>query len=290
MERMLSEAECPMVSIVFTAYNAERYIGASVAAALAQTYPNYEVIVVDDGSSDRTGSACQRISDSRFRYLNQGRLGRPKALNCGIQAARGTYIAINDADDLSFPYRLHYAMEFLGRHRTVAFLGTHFVETSVFHESVPDRMLIEAASSVRRGVANWPSRSTVYRKNLFNNSTLVYPKSTWSAVGGYDESLSLCEDYDFYLRAMQCGPAALLPGQTVLWYTNPHGFFKQKSVNEYLPAMALIKQRAWRVLELPWWMRLYHPSWAMSYRLLRWSLPRPSDFSAAKPGNQSREV
>lgn len=269
MDRMLLEAECPMVSIVFTAYNAERYIGASVAAALAQTYPNCEVIVVDDGSTDRTGAVCQRISDRRLRYLNKGRLGRSKALNLGVDCARGVYIAINDADDLSLPHRLRYSVDFLRRHDPVAFLGTHFAETTAFYESLPQGALAAAASSLLDG-CTWPSRSTVFRRNVFNNSTLMYPKSTWTAVGGYDESLSLCEDYDFYLRALQCGPAALLPGLTVLWYTNPTGFFKQKSVEDYLAAMSYIKRRAWGLLELPLWMRLYHPLWVKAYQTVRW--------------------
>lgn len=258
-----------MVSVVFTAYNAERYISASLAAALAQTYPNYEVVVVDDGSSDRTGALCQRFSDRRLRYLNKGRIGRPKALNVGVDSARGVYIAINDADDLSLPHRLQYSMDFLGNYDDVAFLGTHVAETTVFHESVPEGALATAVASLV-GPSTWPSRSAVFRRNLFNNSTLMYPKSTWTAVGGYDEGLSLCEDYDFYLRAMQCGRAALLPGQTVLWYTNPDGFFKQKSIGEYLAAMSFIKGRARRLMKLPWWMGLYHPLWVQAYQALRW--------------------
>jgi hypothetical protein len=172
-------------------------------------------------------------------------------------------------------------MNFLGQHKEAAFLGTSFAETDVFLESVPPAVLDAAATSMVRGRAVWPSRSAVYRKNLFNNSTLVDPKTTWSAIGGYDEGLSLCEDYDFYLRAMQRGPAALLPGHTVLWYTNPGGFFKQKGMREYLAAMSAIKQRARRVLGLPWWMRFYHPLWVRVYTARRW-------YSSLKAGRALR--
>lgn len=61
----------PKVSIVFTAYNEERYIGASVSAALAQDYPDFEVIVVDDGSTDSTEGVCKRISDARLRFVKR---------------------------------------------------------------------------------------------------------------------------------------------------------------------------------------------------------------------------
>ena len=264
------ESFWPRVSIVFTAYNAERYIKASVSAALSQTYHNFEVIVVDDGSIDRTGEICAAITDPRFRYLYKGRLGRSRALNVGVEHAQGDYIAINDADDLSLPHRLEYSIEFLLAHPDVAFLGTGFVETAVFQESIPQDILVASAFSTHRGEVLWPSRLTVYRRNLFNNSTLLFPKAVWRAVGGYDERLSLCEDYDFYLRAMQCGKAALLPGQTVMWYTNPDGFFKQKSLEDYLAAMAVIKLRALDVLGLPRWMRLYHPLWVKVHQTLRW--------------------
>jgi len=226
--------------------------------------------VVDDGSSDRTEEMCRAITDPRFRYVYEGRLGRPRALNVGIDRAQGDFIAINDADDLSLPHRLEYSMTFLRAHPEVAFLGTGFAETAVFHESVPREILTATGRSAELGAPLWPSRLTIYRKNLFNNSTLLFPKAVWRAVGGYDERLSLCEDYDFYLRALQCGKAALLPGQTVLWYTNPNGFFKQKSLEEYLTAMGFIKRRALGLLGLPRWMRFYHPVWVKAYQAVRW--------------------
>src|SRR5262245_3813558 len=112
--------QTPLVSIVITAYNAERYIGACIQAALAQNYPNFEVLVVDDGSTDTTAKICSSVSDSRFHYMTWGRLGRPKALNAGVAAAKGDYIAINDADDLSLPHRLQYSMDFVQQHPYIA--------------------------------------------------------------------------------------------------------------------------------------------------------------------------
>lgn len=257
-----------MVSLVITAYNAERYIGACIRAALAQTYPRFEVLVVDDGSTDGTAHICRSIDDPRFHYVTWGRLGRPKALNAGVAEAKGEYIAVNDADDLSLPHRLQYSMQFMQEHPELAYLGTGFAETETFRETIPDDVLTEA----RRFEAQEPvvpSRIELFRRNVFNNSTLLYPKSTWKRIGGYDEQLGNSEDYDFYLRALQCGPAALLPGRTVLWYTNPDGFFKQKSKAEHLAALGFIKRRAHRLLHLPGWLRMYHPLWVVWYELVR---------------------
>jgi glycosyltransferase involved in cell wall biosynthesis len=257
-----------MVSLVITAYNAERFIGGCLRAALAQTYPNFEVVVVDDGSTDDTARICRAVADPRLRYLTWGRLGRPRALNAGVEAARGAYIAINDADDLSLPHRLQYSMDFLLAHPGLAYLGTRFVETTTFHDTPPEQVAAEAVQGSDGGPV-WPGRVELFQRNLFNNSTLLYPKSTWERIGGYDEALTNSEDYDFYLRALQCGPAVLLPGRTVLWYTNPSGFFKHKSTREHLRALRFIKRRAHRLLHLPVWLRLYHPVWVVWFKLVQ---------------------
>jgi glycosyltransferase involved in cell wall biosynthesis len=260
--------EPPMVSILITAYNAERYIGACIKAALAQNYPNFEVLVVDDGSIDNTSPICRSVTDPRLRYMTWGRLGRPKALNAGVSAAKGEYIAINDADDLSLPHRLQYSMDFVRDHPEIAYMGTGFAETDEFRQELP-KHIVEEALSLDLAETKWPSKAELFRRNLFNNSTLLYPKVTWERIGGYDEQLGNSEDYDFYLRALQCGPAALLPGYTVLWFTNPHGFFKQKTKGEYLAALSHIKRRAHRILGLPAWLRLYHPFWVVGYALVQ---------------------
>jgi len=257
-----------MVSIIITAYNAERFIGACIKAALAQTYPNFEVLVVDDGSTDRTAQICLSIADPRFHYHTWGRLGRSKALNAGIGESKGVYVAINDADDLSLPHRLQYSMFYMQRHSKMVYLGTGFAKTDIFHETIPNDVLMEVPL-FEKDQPIVPSRIDLFLRNLFNNSTLLYPKSTWERIGGYDEQLTNSEDYDFYLRALQCGSAMLLPGRTVLWYTNPHGYFKQKSRREHFGALGTIKRRAHRLLRLPGWLRLYHPLWVVWCELVQ---------------------
>lgn len=269
LKSLPSRYDVPMVSIVITVYNAERFIGACIKAALTQTYPNFEVLVVDDGSTDGTGQICRSISDPRLRYLTWGRLGRPKALNGGIAEAKGEYIAINDADDLSLPNRLQFVMEFVQMHANVALIGTEYYETAEFLEDIPRSIVDGAFPTHDPKPPVWLSRSMIFRKNPFVNSTIVYPRTTWERIGGYDENLSITEDYDFDLRALQYGSAVLLPARTVLWFTNPTSFFKQKSKQEDLRALRLIKRRAHRLLNLPLWLRWYQPLWEMGFHATR---------------------
>ena len=245
----------PKVSIVMTAYNAASTIRASLAAALAQNYPDHEVIVVDDGSSDDTEQICRGIADPRLRYIRKGRIGRSQSLNEGVSLARGEYIAINDADDLSLPNRLEYVLGFLERHKDIAFVGTAYAETRQFYQEIPSPLLVDEAEPTR--LPAWISRVRLYRSNPFAHSTVVFPKTTWERVGGYDTQLKICVDYDFFLRAMKVGKMAWLPRRTLLYYRNPASFFRSKSTKEYLRALLRIKRRARRAAQMPGWIRLY---------------------------------
>lgn len=258
MESPLAEAAggtAPSVTILITVYNGDRFIGASVSAALRQDYPNFEVLVVDDGSEDRTANICRAMRNPRLRYVRLDRVGRRKALNQAIALAGGDYIAINDADDLSLPHRLRASIQCFSENPGLAFLGTAYLTTDVFLEEIPERYLCREAQS--GAAADRISAARLYRSNPFINSTVMFPKRVWTAMGGYDEELTNCEDYDFFLRALQWGSAAWVKDPTVLWYTNPTSFFKRISAAEYLRTLRLIKRRAHRLLRLPRWVSLY---------------------------------
>ena len=101
----------PAASVVIPAFNAARTIAASVGSALAQSMSNLEVIVVNDGSTDATADAVNRIADSRVRLVSQANRGLPAARNAGIRASHGTYIAFLDSDDLLLPDFLECGLE-----------------------------------------------------------------------------------------------------------------------------------------------------------------------------------
>lgn len=245
----------PMISIVMAVYNGASFINASVAAALAQDYSSFEVIVIDDGSIDETEMICRAIHDQRLRYVQRERRGSPTALNEGISLARGEYIAVNDSDDLSFPERLRYVVNFLKAHNDVAVVATAYEKTSTFYQTIPKGTFPPTKMEIP--LPEWISPSRLYRSNPFVHSTLIFPKAIWKLAGGYDEDLGMCIDYDFTLRAAQFGKVAWLPERTVLWYTNPTSFYKKKSTKEYLNTLSFIKGRARRQLKMPAWVRLY---------------------------------
>lgn len=107
----------PLVSIVMCAYNAGAYLIPALRSALGQTYRNFELLVIDDGSTDGSVDAAQQVShDPRIRWFRQINAGKPAAMNFGISQARGEFYAIQDADDLSDPRRIATLVETMRQH------------------------------------------------------------------------------------------------------------------------------------------------------------------------------
>jgi len=91
----------PLVSVLISAYNVEQYVEQSIMSILEQTHTNLEVLVVDDGSSDNTHNILSKIKDPRINYYSQNNKGKAATLNDLIKLAKGEFIMIHDADDLS---------------------------------------------------------------------------------------------------------------------------------------------------------------------------------------------
>jgi glycosyltransferase involved in cell wall biosynthesis len=115
----------PEVSVVMTVFNGEQYVAEAVESILAQTYRDFELIVVDNFSTDRTYEILTSYKDPRMTVIrNPANLGQTRALNVGVRAARGRYIARMDADDVAFPERLAVQYAFLEKHPEIAVVGS----------------------------------------------------------------------------------------------------------------------------------------------------------------------
>jgi glycosyltransferase involved in cell wall biosynthesis len=116
----------PLVTVAMSVYNASETVDLAIRSILAQTYPNWELIVVDDGSTDRTADRVLRVKDPRVRFVQEplGNRGLASRLNQCVRLAKGRYIARMDADDVAYPRRLERQVQFLETHRDVDVLGT----------------------------------------------------------------------------------------------------------------------------------------------------------------------
>ncbi len=188
----------PLVSVVIPAYNAGAFIDQSVGSALAQSAGDLEVIVVNDGSTDDTADHFRTWNDPRLRVITQANLGLASALNAGIQASRGTYIAFLDADDLWLPSKLerHIQVHQERPDIDVTFSWVDAIDICGKPLSIPCPRW--------RGAVSMPQLLADYM--IRTMSAVVIRREAAERAGGLDSSLVRCVDLEFFLRAALLRP------------------------------------------------------------------------------------
>ena len=184
----------PKVSVIMSVYNGEKYLHEAVESILNQTFKDFEFIIINDGSTDKTGDILESYADERMVIINQDKTGLTRALNSGLSLARGEYFARMDADDVSLPERLEQQLAFLDKNTDVALVGCNFYE-------IDDSGNIVAKKEVT--LENEEIKWQLLFHNCFGHSTTVFRKECFSAVGGYNENIVYSQDYDLWLRISQ---------------------------------------------------------------------------------------
>ncbi len=211
----------PLVSVIIPAYNAERFIERTLASVLQQTYRHLEVIVIDDGSSDRTADRVRQIAaeDDRVRLLQQSNAGVAVARNLGIQQSAGVFIAPIDADDIWFPNQIQ---------RQVTLMQASPPEVGVVYSwSVDIDEQDELLGRVHAATINGDVFNTLICHNFIGNaSATLIRRECLDAIGGYDPSLKArqaqgCEDWDLYLRLSECYQFRAVP-ELLVGYRKVH--------------------------------------------------------------------
>jgi len=197
----LAEGGAPQVTVLLPVRNGAAHLGAAVASILAQTLEEFELLVVDDGSSDATEAILTRVRDPRLRLLRQPPLGLVPALNRGLQAARGALVARMDADDVAHPKRLARQVEAFAGRPELALVGTGW---RVLTARGAPRVVLPPASDadIRTGMAS---------ANVLAHPTVMYRRTAVLGVGGYRPAFLLAEDYDLWLRLLGRHAAACVP-------------------------------------------------------------------------------
>lgn len=201
----------PLVSVLMPAYNAERYVAEAVESILAQTFTDFEFLIIDDGSTDRTRAILERFAarDDRIRLVSRPNTGHVVALNQMLANARGKLLARMDADDVALPDRFAAQVKFLRDHPEVVCVGGHY-------------QVIDA-----KGRPLWintpPERDEeIQRMALSGRCPINHPSVMMRArvardVGGYREEMIVAQDLDLWLRMGERGQLANLP-KVVLRY------------------------------------------------------------------------
>lgn len=206
-----------LVSVVIPAYNAEAFIGRTLASALAQTHRKIEVIVVDDGSTDRTSEIVEAaaVNDERIRLFRRANYGVAEARNFGVSQARGSLIAPLDADDLWHPQKISRQVAVIQASQRIGLVYCWTVpidENDFIIPPVKERRRVDLTNVVLEMATNG---------NFIDcSSNPLFRRSFFEDVGGYDPGLLLvkaqgCEDWKLYLSLAGTCEFAVVPAYLV---------------------------------------------------------------------------
>lgn len=183
-------------------YNGKRYLREALDSILDQSHRDFELIVVDDGSTDGTAAILDSCTDPRLRIIRHANQGLTRSLNLAIREARGEYIARQDADDRSLPGRLAIQAHFLDSHPDIALVGSAVkVISSQGAELATFRHPTEPAEIA----------TTLRSYNCFWHGSIMFRRDSFAELGGYDERFVTAQDYDMWLRFSERHPLANLP-------------------------------------------------------------------------------
>jgi glycosyltransferase involved in cell wall biosynthesis len=264
----MADPASPRVSVIMPAYNDLRFFDAAVQSILDQDYPDFELIIVDDGSGYGDSFARQADRDPRVRILtNSTNQGAMAASNRGIGAARGEIIAPLDADDLARPERLRRLVAALDADPQLAIVGSNFINIDEAGNPGTLNHMPETDIDVR-----W----TILFRNPFCHSSVAFRRVCYRTAGGYDESWrSSSGDHEFWFRLLAQGRAGNLQQVLLEYRINPRGLSAT-----YLPDWRKrtdpLRERTWATLGIP-----YDP--ALAYELSHFVLGYEVDPSLRAP-------
>jgi len=197
-----------MVSVVIPTHDRATLVVRALRSVAAQTYADHEIVVVDDGSGDETAAAVE-ATGIPLRYVRQAHAGVSAARNRGVAAARGEWIAFLDSDDVWLPQKLARQMAFVRRRNGIEACQT-------------DEIWIRNGVRVNPGQRHRKPSGDIFAASLelclVSPSAVMLRRSTFERLGGFDEGLPACEDYDLWLRLAVETPVFLLPERLVTRY------------------------------------------------------------------------
>lgn len=229
----------PLVSVILPVFNGESFIRESIDSILAQSISDFELIVINDGSIDGTKKILETYSDPRLKILHQSNLGLPSAINNGLAISSGRYLARQDADDVSLPFRLERQVSFLERNLQCGLVGSagqiwvNSEPSGRFHDHPSDPCELEFE---------------LIFNNPFIHTSWMFRREVLSQVGVYctDISRQPPEDYEYVSRVSRKYDVANLAERLVIYRETDNSLSSQirpenlKKGNSFSSRLALI--------------------------------------------------
>jgi glycosyltransferase involved in cell wall biosynthesis len=201
----VSASAAPTISVLLPAYNAARYVAQAVESILAQTYADFELLIVDDGSTDDTPRILSRYAqrDQRIHCVSRPNTGLVTALNEMLARSRGEFIARMDADDIAMPRRFERQMSYLADHPECVMVGSRVLV--IDPDGCPLTVMGEALSHEEIDSALMAARG-----QMVYHPSVIIRKQSLVEVGPYRQEFDTAEDLDLFLRLAEVGRIANL--------------------------------------------------------------------------------
>jgi len=217
----------PKVSVIIPCYNGARWLSEAIESVLAQTYTDYEIIVVDDGSTDNSADVVRSYPDNRLRYYYQENRGLPAALNSGIELSRGNYIAFIDVDDLWLPDKLEKQLRVMENlpHGGLVYSSCYVID------EIGNVIGLHRAPLLRRDMV---AKKLFIEGNFILKPTVLVDVRWLRKVGLFDEEMLYCEDHDMWIRlAMSSCEILCIDEPLAMWRGSGSGKSAQIADAEY---------------------------------------------------------
>lgn len=225
---MVFNMSMPLVSVIMPCYNNQEFVVASVQSVLSQDYPNIEVIVVDDGSTDLSLEKLAQFGD-KITIISQANQGPAAARNTGMLAAKGEYIAFNDSDDLWLPGKLKAQISYMQKQPEI---GLCFTDWRVWNGLTPIEEVIKQSHKDKIRVEVDPNQTgwlyiKLLEDSLVHTTTAIIKAEIIKTVGVFNTDYRVGEDYDYWLRISRQYQMAKLTNIYSLYRDNPTSITKK---------------------------------------------------------------
>jgi glycosyltransferase involved in cell wall biosynthesis len=260
--------ELPAISVVMSAYNAETYLNEAIDSIVTQTLGDWEFIIIDDGSTDGTLGILREYEkrDKRFRIISRANTGLTKALNEGVAAARGEFIARMDADDVSMPRRFEWQVAYLREHPQCVLLGgqVELIDPLGLRIGMDSHQLTH--EEIEAGLLRGKGGAVVHPATMMRADAV-------KKIGVYREHFNNSEDLDLFLRLAEAGQIANLPEVLLKYRRHPQSVSHLKYENQWKLNRQIVSEayeRRGGKLPADWEFVPWKPK-AMSEQLREWA-------------------
>jgi glycosyltransferase involved in cell wall biosynthesis len=221
----------PIISVLMTCYNAELTIIESIQSIIDQSYESWELIIIDDGSTDGTINLISELADNRIKIVPLPKnFGRTYALNLGLKIARGQYIAILDSDDVSESTRLARQVDLLASRNDLVGVGTFFTTIDMIGNEIARYGFDTSETAIKRQMAH---------NLLLVHSSMMYRRNSCLMAGGYTDKYVYAVDFALWLELIQIGDIGAIPEYLTHIRINPNSMTRNETLEKHVILDAL---------------------------------------------------